>query len=101
MIARLSRLLRTSLGVMILMLLTPGLASAHEAPDDGAEWVMADWMLLIFLVFFLTALTAFLVAFKRGLFYHLEDAKYHILTIDEPDYYTPEWAKEDMNATDL
>ena len=69
-------------------------AMAHEAPDQGAEWLMADWMLLSFLVFFMVALVAFIIALKRGMLTNIEDAKYHILTIDEPDYYTPDWAKE-------
>ena len=75
---------------------TPALA--HDGPD-GNEWLMADWMLLAFLVFFGAALLTFLVALKRGLFHNLEDAKYHILTLDEPDYYTPDWAREDAYAT--
>lgn len=71
---------------------------AHDGPDQGAEWLMADWMLLVFLVFFGAALAAFLFAWKRGLFHDLEAAKYHVLTVDEADYYTPEWAKEDGGA---
>ena len=81
------------LGLMLLVFATP--VFAHEGPDEGAEWLMADWMLLSFMVFFVVALVIFLVAVKRGTFSNLEDAKYYILTIDEPDYYTPEWAKED------
>lgn len=79
---------------IFLLIATVSPALAHEAPDDGAEWLMADWMLLSFLVFFSVALVAFLFAVRRGLLTNLEDAKYHILTIDEPDYYTPEWMKE-------
>ncbi|MDQ6766019.1 MAG: hypothetical protein M3Z22_07970 [Verrucomicrobiota bacterium] len=83
---------------LLLFGISPVTALAHDAPDDGgAQWLMADWMLLAFLAFFGAALLAFLVAFKRGLFYNLEAAKYHILTIDEPDYYTPAWAKEEMD----
>ena len=74
-------------------------AWAHEAPDDGeAAWLMADWMLLAFLVFALTALACFVVALKRGLLRNLEDAKYHILTIDEPDFYTPAWARPEESG---
>jgi hypothetical protein len=71
----------------------------HEAPDEGpAAWIMADWMLGVFLVFAGAALAAFVVAYKRGLLFELERAKFHILTVDEPDYYTPDWAKEDDDA---
>jgi hypothetical protein len=81
--------------IAFLLLLFAAPVLAHEGPDEGAEWLMADWMLLSFLVFFGVALIAFLVAVRRGYLRNLEDAKYHILTIDEPDYYTPEWAQED------
>lgn len=74
-------------------------AFAHEQPD-GANWLMADWMLLSFLVFFGIALVVFVIALKRGYLSNLEDAKYHILSIDEPDYYTPEWAKEDDDGSE-
>jgi len=74
-------------------------AYAHEQPEgDVAAWLMADWMLLSFLVFFFGALVAFVVAVRRGQFRDLEAAKYHLLTIDEPDYYTPAWAREDGDA---
>lgn len=76
-------------------------ALAHEAPDQGeAAWLMADWMLLSFLVFFSVALVVFVVALRRGYLTDLESAKYHILTIDEPDYYTPDWAKEVPDGPD-
>ena len=82
-----------------LLWATPALG--HDQPV-GAEWLMADWMLLSFLVFGLVALVTFVVALKRGYLSNLEDAKYHILTIDEPDYYTPGWARaealEDADA---
>lgn len=55
---------------------------------------MADWVVLAFLVFFVCALVVFLIAVRRGYFRNLEEAKYYLLTIDEPDYYTPEWIKE-------
>jgi hypothetical protein len=81
------------------LVLGAGSALAHDAPDEGvAAWLMADWMLLSFLVFAGTALLAFIVAYKRGLLFNLEGAKYHVLTIDEPDLYTPDWAKEDDDA---
>lgn len=82
----------------LLALLPTASAFAHEGPEEGAEWLMADWMLLTFLVFFMTALIVFVIALKRGLLSNLEEAKYYILTIDEPDYYSPDWAKEDPDA---
>jgi hypothetical protein len=57
---------------------------------------MADWMLLSFLAFGAVSLVAFLAALKRGLLSNLEEAKLYILTIDEPDYYTPDWARADV-----
>lgn len=82
----------------LLLLVTAAPVLAHEAPDDGAEWLMADWMLLAFLIFFGVALISFLVAVRRGHLSNLEDAKYYILTIDEPDYYMPEWAREESQG---
>jgi hypothetical protein len=52
-----------------LVVATP--AFAHEQPD-GANWLMADWMLLSFLVFFGMALIAFVIALKRGYLSNLE-----------------------------
>jgi hypothetical protein len=62
-------------------------ASAHDQPD-GAEWIMADWMFITFVLFAGAALLAFVVALKMGMLSNLEDAKYQVLTIDEPDYYS-------------
>ena len=75
----------------LLVSATP--AMGHEQPD-GAEWLMADWMLLSFIVFGGAALAVFVLALKRGQFHDMEAAKYHILSIEEPDYYTPDWARE-------
>jgi hypothetical protein len=79
-------------GLIVLTLVAlPGHALAaplaHEAPE-GSEWVMADWMFLSFAIIAGAALVAFLFALKSGLLSNLEDAKYYILEIDEPDYYT-------------
>lgn len=72
----------------------PALAAPplHEAPD-GSEWVMADWMFLSFAIFAGVAFLAFILALKAGLLSNLEDAKYHVLDIQEEDFYTPEWAR--------
>ena len=79
--------------VVVGLLVTATPALGHEQPD-GAEWLMADWMLLSFMVFGGAALTVFLVAVRRGHFHDMEAAKFHILSIEEPDYYTPDWARE-------
>lgn len=87
--------LRGLAGGVLATAVLPHRVWAHDAPDRGAEWLMADWMLLAFLVFFIAALIAFVVALRRGLLSNLEGAKYQVLSIDEPDYYTPEWAREE------
>jgi hypothetical protein len=77
-------------GVFVLVWLaavTAAPALAHDGPE-GAEWVMADWIFITFAVFAGGALIAFVVALRAGLLSNIEDAKYHILTIDEPDYYS-------------
>lgn len=80
---------------LLALALAPA-AAAHGAPDEGrAAWVMADWMLWAFLLFFGAAFVAFLVFWKLGLFRNLEAQKYPMLAIEEPDYYTPEWAREE------
>lgn len=55
---------------------------------------MDDWMLVAFLGFFGAALILFVVALKRGLLTHMEEAKYYLLQVEEPDFYTPQWIKE-------
>ncbi len=94
---RLRCLVRSVLIALMLLALFATPAFAHPAGHDqpaGADWIMADWMLYSFLIFFLTGLLIFMIALKRGMFHNLEDAKYHILTIDEQDFYTPDWAEE-------
>jgi len=75
------------LSALVLTALVAVPALAHDGPE-GAEWVMADWMFVTFAVFAGGALIAFVVALKAGLLSNIEGAKYQILTIDEPDYYT-------------
>ena len=88
----------TSIIALILaaawLLATAAPALGHEQPD-GAEWLMADWMLLSFMVFGGAALAIFVVALRRGQLHNMEAAKFHILSIDEPDYYTPDWARDE------
>jgi hypothetical protein len=74
----------------------PAIALAHDAPESKrSKWVMADWMLEVFFVFAGIALFAFLLAWKAGHFHNLEQAARIPLSIDEPDYYTPEWALDE------
>lgn len=91
---RIARSMVVLLLVAVCLLATAMPALGHEQPD-GAEWLMADWMLLSFMVFGGAGLAIFVVALRRGQFHDMEAAKFHILSIDEPDYYTPDWARED------
>ena len=100
-VRRISRRGSAAASAMVLALLAMLAATrpafAHEAPA-GSEWVMADWMFLSFVIFAGVAFIAFLAALKSGLLSNLEDAKYYILEIDEPDYYTPDWARNGGDA---
>lgn len=74
-------------GALLMTALLTAPALAHDGPD-GSEWVMADWIFITFAVFAGGALVAFIAALKMGLLSNIEDAKYQILAIDEPDYYS-------------
>ena len=92
-----NRIARSTVALLLVaagLLATAMPALGHEQPD-GAEWLMADWMLLSFMVFGGVALAIFVVALRRGQFHNMEAAKFHILSIDEPDYYTPDWARDE------
>ncbi len=92
---RLRYLIRSCLIAVVLVALFATPAFAHSPAHDqpaGDDWIMADWMLYSFLIFFISSFFVFIFALKRGLFHNLEDAKYYILSIDEKDYYTPDWA---------
>jgi hypothetical protein len=91
--------IRAALFAVAATLLFARPALGHDQPA-GAEWIMADWMLLSFLAFGFISLVAFLVALRRGYLSNLEDAKYPILSIDEPDYYTPGWARAEALEDD-
>ena len=91
------RISRASIALVlavIVLLLTAWPVFGHDQPD-GADWLMADWMLYSWMAFGGAGMFMFLVAFRRGYLSHLEETKYHILSIDEPDYYTPDWARDD------
>jgi protein-S-isoprenylcysteine O-methyltransferase Ste14 len=84
------------------VLALPSAALAHEAPEsDQSRWVMADWMMEVFFLFAGIALLAFLIAWKAGHFHNLEQAARIPLLIEEPDYYTPDWALDEEEWDDV
>jgi len=89
----LRRSLAPALTSILLLAGTAAPALGHDQPD-GADWLMADWMLLSWFVFFLAGFLVFIVVLKRGLLSNLERDKHYVLEIDEPDYYTPDWARD-------
>jgi hypothetical protein len=79
----------------------PAAALAHDQPESArSRWIMADWMLEAFFLFAAVALAVFLAAWKAGHFHNLEEAARIPLAIDEPDYYTPEWALDEEEWAD-
>lgn len=84
-------------GAMVTAAASLGLALAHEQPDDPvANWVLTDWMILVFLVgFLLPALIALVVAWRRGLFEDIEGPVKTFWLTPEPDFETPPWAWEE------
>jgi heme/copper-type cytochrome/quinol oxidase subunit 2 len=95
------RLARTGLVVLALVLASPATALAHDQPENAqSKWIMADWMMDVFYLFGGIALVAFLVAWKLGHFQNLEQAARIPLAIDEPDYYTPDWAYDEEEWDD-
>lgn len=76
-------------------------AFAHDAPENGqSRFVMVDWMIETFLIFALAALVGFIWAWKAGMFHDLEAQARIPLAIEEPDYYTPEWALDEEEWVD-
>ena len=93
--------LATGLFVWTLVLLGPTAALAHDQPENAqSKWIMADWMMDVFYLFAGIALAAFLIAWKLGHFQNLEQAARIPLAIDEPDYYTPDWALDEEEWAD-
>ena len=87
--------------VLAAALAAPAAALAHDAPeDDRSKWVMADWMMDAFFLFAGLALVAFIVAWKAGHFHNLEQAARIPLMIQEEDYYTPDWARDEEEWAD-
>jgi hypothetical protein len=91
---------RRSIGTVVLavtvLLTTAAPAWAHDQPDGAtASFVMADWMFWTFLLFGGASFFGACAAWKLGHFRDMDDQRLVPLYIDEPDYYTPEWAFED------
>jgi hypothetical protein len=85
-----------------LALLCPAAALAHDAPESQrSRWVMTDWMMDLFFIFGGLALVAFLAAWKAGMFHELDTHASIPLIVPEEDYYTPEWALEEEEWTDV
>jgi hypothetical protein len=85
-----------------VLLATPAAALAHDQPESGgSRWIMADWMMEVFFLFAGIALLAFVVAWKAGHFHNLAQAARIPLLIDEPDYYTPDWALDEEEWDDV
>ncbi len=78
---------------LIFSLIAAKVVFAHDAPA-GDDYELADWMLFSFLIFFGATMIVFLISIKRGWMRQPEKAKYQILEIDEPDYYSYDWERE-------
>jgi heme/copper-type cytochrome/quinol oxidase subunit 2 len=86
---------------LLVALAAPGVALAHEAPENNqSKWVMADWMMDTFFIFSGLAFVAFLAAWKAGHFHEVESHAGIALLVEEEDYYTPDWALEEEEPAD-
>jgi len=96
------RLLTTACVALAAVLAMPAAALAHDQPETNqSRWVMADWMVEVFFLFAGIALLAFLLAWKAGHFHNLEQAARIPLLIEEEDYYTPDWARDEEEWDDV
>ena len=87
--------------VLGVLLATPAVALAHDAPENAqSKWVMVDWMMDAFFLFAGLALVVFVVAWKAGHFHNLEQAARIPLAIHEEDYYSPAWAFDEEEWAD-
>ncbi len=78
------------------MLVTAAPAWAHDQPEGGtASYVMADWMFWTFVLFGGASFIGACAAWKLGHFRDMDDQRLVPLYIEEPDYYTPDWALEE------
>ena len=92
----------TLLLATVLLMVLPAVALAHDQPEnDQSKWVMADWMMDAFFLFAGIALIGFLIAWKAGHFHNLEQAARIPLLIEEEDHYSPEWASDEEEWTDV
>jgi hypothetical protein len=88
------------LGIFVFLiavaLVLPAAAFAHDQPETNqSRWVMADWMLDTFFIFSGLALVAFIAAWKTGAFHELDSHAAIPLLVEEEDYYTPDWARDE------
>jgi protein-S-isoprenylcysteine O-methyltransferase Ste14 len=96
------RWLATVAIALATVLAMPAVALAHDQPESNqSRWVMADWMMEAFFLFAGIALLAFLLAWKSGHFHNLEQAARIPLLIEEEDYYTPDWARDEEEWDDV
>jgi len=87
--------------VLLAALALPSAALAHDAPEnDQSRWVMADWMMDTFFVFAGLAFVAFLAVWKAGHFHELDSHAGIPLLVEEEDYYTPDWARDEEEWAD-
>ena len=92
----------TLLLAIVLVMALPAAALAHDQPENAqSKWVMADWMMDAFFLFAGVAFIGFLIAWKAGHFHNLEKAALIPLTIEEEDYYSPEWASDEEEWDDV
>jgi hypothetical protein len=86
----------------VAALALPAVALAHDQPETSqSRWVMADWMMDTFFIFSGLAVVAFLAAWKAGHFHDLDRLGGLPLLVQEEDYYTPDWALEEEEWTDV
>jgi hypothetical protein len=85
----------------VAALALPAVALAHDQPETSqSRWVMADWMMDTFFIFSGLAVVAFLAAWKAGHFHDLDRLGGLPLLVQEEDYYTPDWARDDEEWAD-
>jgi fumarate reductase subunit D len=100
-VTRALRALVSTVAVLLLALVLPAVAFAHDQPETKqSRWVMADWMIDTFFIFGGLAFVAFLAAWKAGHFQELDKLGGLPLLVQEEDYYTPEWALDEEEWAD-
>ena len=95
------RLLFTTALIAFVALALPAVALAHDQPETKqSRWVMADWMMDTFFIFSGLAVLAFVAAWKAGHFQDLDKMGRLPLSVEEEDYYTPDWALDEEEWLD-